>query len=107
MSLFQKMFGGKTDKPLSPQEAIQNLLQVEDLLTKRQDFLEKKIDDELQIAKTNGITNKTGKGIKLDNKTLTYRFGLSVLYNKYIVSHVPQACSSTLPIQGILTKFSF
>lgn len=60
MSLLGKLFGGKSNatKAPTPQEAIQKLLEIEDLLRKRQDVLEKKIDEELKTAKTNGVKNK-------------------------------------------------
>lgn len=60
MSLFAKIFGGgkANEKTPTPQEAIQKLLEIEDLLRKRQDVLEKKIDDELKTAKANGVKNK-------------------------------------------------
>jgi hypothetical protein len=62
MSLFAKLFGSKsnTGKAPTPQEAIQKLLEIEELLRKRQDVLEKKIEDELTTAKTNGVKNKRG-----------------------------------------------
>jgi hypothetical protein len=62
MSLFQKFFGGKnSDKAPTPQEAIQKLLEIEDLLRKRQEVLERKIDEEIKVAKVNGLKNKRGK----------------------------------------------
>lgn len=63
MSLFGKIFGGggKGGKGPSPQEAIQKLRETEEMLTKKQEFLEKKIDQELQIAKKNGMKNKRGE----------------------------------------------
>lgn len=46
MSLFGKIFGGKREAPPpSTQESIQKLRETEDLLIKKQDFLEKKIKD--------------------------------------------------------------
>jgi charged multivesicular body protein 4 len=61
MSLFNKIFGknGK-DKPPTPQEAIQRIRDVEELLGKKSQFLEKKIDDELATARANGTKNKRG-----------------------------------------------
>jgi len=59
MSLFGKMFGGgKGNKAPSAGEAIQKLRETEEMLIKKQDFLEKKIQDEIQTAKQNGTKNK-------------------------------------------------
>lgn len=67
MSLFGKIFGGggKGGKGPSAQEAIQKLRETEEMLTKKQEFLEKKIEQELQIAKKNGTKNKRGKTMVL------------------------------------------
>uniref|UniRef100_A0A8C7LEW7 Charged multivesicular body protein 4Bb n=1 Tax=Oncorhynchus kisutch TaxID=8019 RepID=A0A8C7LEW7_ONCKI len=60
MSVFGKLFGGggKGGKGPSAQEAIQKLRETEEMLTKKQVFLEKKIDQELITAKKNGTKNK-------------------------------------------------
>lgn len=59
MSIFAKFFGkSNNEKAPTPQEAIQKLLEIEDLMRKRQDVLERKIDDELKTAKVNGTKNK-------------------------------------------------
>ncbi|KAG7272054.1 hypothetical protein CRUP_025991 [Coryphaenoides rupestris] len=60
MSVFAKMFGGgsRGGKPPSAQEAVQKLRDTEEMLAKKQDFLEKKIDVELLTAKKNGTKNK-------------------------------------------------
>ncbi|XP_031157230.1 charged multivesicular body protein 4b [Sander lucioperca] len=60
MSVFGKLFGsgGKGGKAPTPQEAIQRLRETEEMLAKKQDFLEKKIDQELMTAKKNGTKNK-------------------------------------------------
>ena len=60
MSLFHKIFNHKssTHKAPKPQEALQKLLEIEELLRKRQEVLEKKVEDELNVAKVNGVKNK-------------------------------------------------
>ncbi|VDM71787.1 unnamed protein product [Strongylus vulgaris] len=46
MSLFGKIFGGKKqDVAPNTQDAIQKLRETEEMLIKKQDFLEKKIKD--------------------------------------------------------------
>ena len=63
MSLLAKMFGlgGKDDKAPTTGQAIQKLRETEEMLIKKQEFLEKKIDQELDTAKKNGTKNKRGK----------------------------------------------
>lgn len=60
MSLLEKLFGAGKDKGKtpSPQEAIQRLREIEEMLNKKNDFLEKKIAEELQYAKKHGTKNK-------------------------------------------------
>jgi len=60
MSFFTKLFGGgKSDsKAPTPAEAIQRLRGVEEMLIKKQEFLEHKVEQELSIAKKNGTKNK-------------------------------------------------
>lgn len=66
MSLLSKIFGGgKGAKAPSPQEAIQKLRETEEMLTKKQEFLENKIEQELQTAKKNGTKNKRGAACTL------------------------------------------
>ncbi|OXA45476.1 charged multivesicular body protein 4c [Folsomia candida] len=59
MSTFTKIFGFKKDeKAITSGEAIQKLRETEEMLMKKQDFLEKKIEAELGIARKNGTKNK-------------------------------------------------
>merc|ERR1712156_171362 len=59
MSVFGKLFGGKKgDKALTTGEAIQKLRETEEMLMKKQDFLEKKVDAETATARKNAKTNK-------------------------------------------------
>jgi hypothetical protein len=52
MSVFGKLFGGKKGyKPQTTGEAIQNLRETEEMLMKKQDFLEKKIESEMVVAR--------------------------------------------------------
>ena len=52
------MFGKKEDKPLTAGEAIHKLRETEEMLQKKQDFLEKKIEAETAIARKHAKTNK-------------------------------------------------
>lgn len=62
MSIIARMFGsGKKDSAPSPQEAIQKLRETEEMLQKKSDFLEKKIETEISTAKKHGTRNKRGK----------------------------------------------
>lgn len=62
MSFFSRMFGGKEkENAPSTSTAIQNLREVENLLIKKQEMLEKQIDQQLDIAKKNGTKNKRGE----------------------------------------------
>lgn len=55
----QKVGGKKkADQSSTPGEAIQKLRETEDMLLKKQQFLERKIEQELAIAKKNGTQNK-------------------------------------------------
>ena len=44
----------------TPQEAIHRLRETEEMLTKKQDYLEKKIQEEIMVAKKYGMKNKRG-----------------------------------------------
>lgn len=54
-----KLFGKKKKTP-SPQESIQRLRDTIEMLTKREEYLEKKVEKELQVAKQNATKNKRG-----------------------------------------------
>lgn len=64
MSVWTKLFGSgeKGGKKPTTQDAIQRLRETEDMLTKKQEYLEKKIEQELMTAKKNGTKNKRGNG---------------------------------------------
>lgn len=54
------MFGGKKEEAPTTGEAIQKLRETENMLLKKQDFLEHKIETELDVARKNGTKNKRG-----------------------------------------------
>lgn len=59
MSFLSKVFGGKKDeKGPTASDAIQKLRETEDMLVKKQEYLEKKIEYELGLVKKNGTSNK-------------------------------------------------
>ena len=57
-----RFFGGsgKKGETPSPQNAIQRLRETEEMLSKKSEFLEKRIDKELVAAKKAGMKNKRG-----------------------------------------------
>ena len=60
MDVFSKIFGSKKGVPPDPQQAIQKLRDIEEMLEKKTTFLEGKIAQELDTAKKNGTRNKRG-----------------------------------------------
>lgn len=56
------MFGGKKEeKGPTTGEAIQKLRETEEMLIKKQEFLEKKIELEIGVARKNASKNKRGR----------------------------------------------
>ena len=51
-------------KTPAAQETVENLKKKEDMLGKKLDYLEKKVDKELKVAKENAATNKRGNCCK-------------------------------------------
>ena len=61
MQALARIFGsGKKGEPPSPQQAIQKLRETEEMLSKKSDLLEKRIEEELTTAKKHGMKNKRG-----------------------------------------------
>lgn len=104
MSFLGKIFGGgnggKKSAP-TPQEAIQKLRDTESMLVKKQDFLEKKIDDEITSAKKHGTKNKRlalqalkrkkqyeNQLKQIDNTLTTIEFQRQALENAATNAHV-------------------
>ena len=59
MSLFRRTFGGgkASEKSFSIEEDVKKLSEIDDLLRKRQNILEKKIDDEFKIVNRRTSSN--------------------------------------------------
>lgn len=100
MSFFGKMFGAKKEPTMTTGDAIQKLRETENMLLKKQDFLEKKIEQELAEAKKNGTKNKRGN-------TSSTKFLWSFNQN------FPTPCFSLLykrapgPLQTLATIFQY
>jgi charged multivesicular body protein 4A/B len=60
MASFMSLFGGRRDPKQSTRDAIVNLRQQLQMLEKKEEFLNKKIEEELKKAKANAVTNKAG-----------------------------------------------
>lgn len=59
MSFFKNIFGGKkADAGPTASESIQKLRDTENMLLKKQEFLEQKVEAETKLAKENATTNK-------------------------------------------------
>lgn len=62
MSFFKNIFGGKkAEAGPTTSESIQKLRDTENMLIKKQEYLEQKMEAELKIAKDNASSNKRGK----------------------------------------------
>lgn len=61
MASFMSYFGGRRDPKQSARDAIVTLREQLHMIEKKEDYLQKKIDEELKRAKTNATSNKTGK----------------------------------------------
>lgn len=62
MSFFKNLFGGKKEAPApSTSESIQKLRDTENMLLKKQEYLESKVTEEHDVAKKNATTNKRGE----------------------------------------------
>lgn len=63
MSFFG-LFKGKKEVAPTTGEAIQKLRETENLLIKKQEFLESKVEEELATARENASKNKRGMGLQ-------------------------------------------
>lgn len=60
MASFMSFFGGRRDSKQAAREAIVAMRQQLQMIEKKEDFLQKKIEEELKKAKANAVSNKAG-----------------------------------------------
>lgn len=60
MASFMSYFGGRRDPKQSARDAIVTLRQQLQMIEKKEEYLQKKIDEELKKAKVNSVSNKAG-----------------------------------------------
>ncbi|KAG6378787.1 Snf7-domain-containing protein [Boletus reticuloceps] len=58
MASFMSFFGGRRDSKQAARDAIVTMRQQLQMIEKKEDFLQKKIDEELKKAKANAVSNK-------------------------------------------------
>lgn len=110
MSVFGKLFGaggGKAGKGgPTPQDAIQRLRDTEEMLSKKQEFLETKIEQELTAAKKHGTKNKRGESAQSPQTLLRLPSG-SPGPGLHLRQTHPRVCPDpgTLPGQTPLEAF--
>ncbi|OBZ77139.1 Vacuolar-sorting protein SNF7, partial [Grifola frondosa] len=71
MAGFMSYFGGRRDPKQSSRDAIVTLRQQLQLIEKKEEYLQKKIDEELKKAKTNAVANKAAATAALRRKKAT------------------------------------
>lgn len=63
MAGFMSYFGGRRDAKQSSRDAIVTLRQQLQMVEKKEEYLQKKIDEELKKAKANAVANKAGASL--------------------------------------------
>lgn len=61
MAGFMSYFGGRRDAKQSSRDAIVTLRQQLQMIEKKEEYLQKKMDEEMKKAKANAVSNKAGK----------------------------------------------
>ena len=61
MASFMSYFGGRRDPKQSARDAIVTLRQQLQMIEKKEEYLQKRIDEEVKKAKANAVSNKTGR----------------------------------------------
>ena len=60
MASFMNYFGGRKDPKQAARDAIVNLRQQLQMIDKKEEYLQKKIEEETKKARANAVSNKTG-----------------------------------------------
>ena len=60
MASFMSYFGGRRDPKQAARDAIVNLRQQLQMIDKKEEHLQKKIEDETKKARANAVSNKAG-----------------------------------------------
>jgi charged multivesicular body protein 4 len=60
MASFMSVFGARPDPKKSTREAILALREQQNMFQKKEEYLQKKIDEDTKKAKINAVTNKAG-----------------------------------------------
>ena len=60
MASFMSYFGGRRDPKQTARDAIVTLRQQLQMIEKKEEYLQKKIDEEVKKAKANAVANKAG-----------------------------------------------
>ncbi|CAH8649621.1 unnamed protein product [Dicrocoelium dendriticum] len=84
MSSFKKFFGAKKPDPKNTREALRDLEEKRDLLVKKSELYERKIQEEITIAKKYGMENKN-KALKALAKKKFYERQLQKFDNTLLV----------------------
>jgi charged multivesicular body protein 4 len=65
MAGFMSYFGARKDPKQAARDAIVNLRQQLQMIDKKEEYLQKKIDEETKKARANAVSNKTGSTLSL------------------------------------------
>lgn len=61
MASFMSYFGGRKDSKQAARDAIVSLRQQLQLLEKKEEHLQKKVEEEMRKARANAVSNKAGE----------------------------------------------
>ena len=65
MASFMGYFGARKDPKQAARDAIVNLRQQLQMIDKKEEYLQKKMEEETKKARANAVSNKTGSSLSL------------------------------------------